>query len=139
MQILWRMVATKRAFQLGREYAEIDRIVTGFNVATRQQLASVALKELSLAAKSEFPHLYGTPSDERYRPWGRGTDIGLSRARSGNLHVCIRGIALWVAAAYHETRGVTLPAIAETHRDVLGLMRRLKEALPANAATGAAA
>lgn len=134
MQILWRLVATKRAFQLGRELGEIERILVDFNIAIRQQLAVVALKEFSLAAKSEFPHLYGTPAEDRYRLWGRGTEIGLARARSDNPHVRIRGIALWLAAACHETRGVTLPAIEEAHRNVLGLLRRLKEWLPADAA-----
>lgn len=141
MQILWRMIATKRAFQLGRELGEIERIVNGLTMPSRQQLALVALKEFALAAKSEFPHLYGTPIEERYRLWGRGTDIGLGRARSDNPHVRIRGIALWLAAAYHETRGVLLPAIEEAHRNVLGLLRRLKEAMPAdtiNRATAAA-
>jgi hypothetical protein len=129
-QFIWRLVATRRAYQLQRELKEIEKLVDAMNRPARQQLAQLTLKEFAAAAKSEFPHLYGTPPDERYSPWGSGTAIGLSRARSDNLPVCLRGAALWLTVAYHETRGTTFPALDGIHRSVLRILRTLKEAAP---------
>ena len=129
-QLIWRLVATKRAYQLQREFKEIDKLMTELSNVGRQQLASIAVKEFAVAAKSEFPHLYGTPPDERYAPWGSGTSIGLSRARSDNPQVRVRGIALWLTVAYHETRGTTLPALDGVHRSLLRSLRWLRESVP---------
>lgn len=129
-QLIWRLVATKRAYQLQREYKEIEKLVEGLTRPARAQLAQLTLKEFSIAAKSEFPHLYGTPPDERYSPWGSGTNIGLSRARSDNLPVRMRGIALWLTVGYHETRGATFPALDGVHRSILRMLRTLKETAP---------
>jgi len=130
-QLIWRLVATKRAYQLQREFKEIEKIADSLPRNARVQLAQLTLKEFSLAAKTEFPHLYGTPPDERYSPWGSGTTLGLSRARSDNLPVRMRGIALWLTVAYHETRGTTFPALDGVHRSILRTLRVLKETTPA--------
>ncbi|MBL8299108.1 MAG: hypothetical protein JNN30_12285 [Rhodanobacteraceae bacterium] len=130
-QLIWRLVATKRAYQLQREFKEIDKLMSVLNNASRLQLATLTQKEFSAAAKSEFPHLYGTPPEQRYSAWGSGTTIGLSRARSDNLPVRLRGIALWLTVAYHETRGTTLPALDSVHRSLLRALRVLRESAPA--------
>ncbi|UXI66968.1 hypothetical protein [Tahibacter amnicola] len=130
-QLIWRLVAAKRAYQLQREYKEIEKMMGGLNTTARQQLATLTMKEFAAAAKSEFPHLYGTPPDQRYSPWGSGTEIGLSRARSDNLQVRVRGIALWLTVAYHETRGTSLPALDAVHRSLLRSLRFLRESVPA--------
>ena len=41
--------------------------------------------------------------------------------------VRLRGIALWIAVAYHETREASFPEFADLHRDVLRVMRLIKE------------
>jgi hypothetical protein len=133
-QLIWRLVATKRAYQLAREFKEIDKLMSSLPVAHRQQLSALALKEFAAAAKSEFPHLYGTPPEDRYQPWGSGTSIGLSRARSDNPQVRVRGISLWLTVAYHETRGTTLPALDGVHRSLLRALRWLRETAPASTA-----
>jgi hypothetical protein len=133
-QLIWRLVATKRAYQLQREYKEIEKLVDGLARPARLQLAQLTLKEFSVAAKSEFPHLYGTPPDERYSPWGSGTATGLARARSDNLPVRMRGIALWLTVGYHETRGTTFPALEGVHRSILRMLRTLREAAPTTTA-----
>ncbi len=129
-QLIWRLVATKRAYQLQREFKEIDKLMNALSNAARLQLATLTQKEFAAAAKSEFPHLYGTPPEQRYSVWGSGTEIGLSRARSDNLPVRIRGIALWLTVAYHETRGTTLPALDGVHRSLLRALRFLRESAP---------
>lgn len=130
MQLIWRLVATKRAYQLQREFKEIDKLMSGLSNAARLQLATLTQKDFAAAAKSEFPHLYGTPPEQRYSAWGSGTETGLARARSDNLPVRLRGIALWLTVAYHETRGTTLPALDGVHRSLLRALRFLREAMP---------
>lgn len=129
-QLIWRLIATKRAYQLQREFKEIEKLFEGLTRPARQQLAQLTLKEFAVAAKTEFPHLYGTPPEDRYSPWGSGTQTGLSRARSDNLPVRMRGIALWLTVAYHETRGSTFPALDGVHRSLLRMLRTLRESVP---------
>ena len=37
------------------------------------------------------------------------------------------GIALWLAVAYHETKNTPHPSIKPHHRDLMRLLRELKE------------
>ena len=83
------------------------------------------------ASKSEFPHLYATPPDEKYHAWGSGTDIGLERMRSDSLQVRLRGVALWLTVAYHETKDSQFAEQQELHRQVMRAMRALKDSIPA--------
>ncbi|MEO6689806.1 MAG: hypothetical protein ABIS07_10065, partial [Dokdonella sp.] len=87
MQLVTRLIALSRAVQLRRQFREINKALEELAPATRRQLAAIALREFANAAKSEFPHLYATPPDEKYRAWGSGADIGLERLRSDNLQV----------------------------------------------------
>jgi len=87
----------------------------------------LTLREIGQASRCDFPHLYGTTPESRYLPWGQGTDIGYERARSNNAEVALRGISLWLAVAYHETKTATQPALQLQHRQLLQLLRELKE------------
>lgn len=133
MRIVTRIIAMSRAVRLGREFREIERVVGKLPLPARQKLALLAMRELAQAGRSEFPHLYGTPPEQRYAVWGSGTDTGLERARSDNPQVRLRGIALWLAVAFHETRDSDQPQLAAQHRQVLGLLRQLKESMPESA------
>ena len=62
--------------------------------------------------------------------WGSGTEVGLSRARSDNAQVRMRGIALWLAVVFHETRGATSTSLESLHRQVLRVFRQLKQTMP---------
>jgi hypothetical protein len=79
--------------------------------------------------------LYGTPENEqRYQPWGSGTDLGYSRVKSDNPQVKLRGIALWLTVAYHETKESKYGEIQNLHRQLMRTLRILKEsALPVEA------
>lgn len=136
MQFVWRLVGIARGFRLGRELKQVEKLINELSRPMKQQLAQFTLKEFAAAAKCEFPHLYGTPAEERYRPWGSGAEIGLERARSDNQHLRLRGIAMWLAIVYHETRGATVPAVEEVHRSVLRVLRQIKEWAPADAGEG---
>ena len=135
MRIVTRLIAMNRGRQLGKQFREIERQIHGLPKRSRARLGTMALREIGSASRCEFPHLYGTPPEERYLPWGQGTDIGLARARSDNAEVAMRGIALWLAVAYHETKNTPHPNIQPHHRGLMRVLRELKEvhrADPAN-------
>ena len=131
MQFVTRLIALTRAMQLRRQFREINRALEQLPPATRRQLAAISLREFTSASKCEFPHLYGTPPEEKYRAWGSGTDIGLERLRSDNQQVRLRGVALWLTVAYYETKDSRFPEQQELHRQVMRSLRTLKEAIPA--------
>lgn len=135
MRLVTHILAMSRAVRLGRELREIERIIEATSATSRQKLALLTLRELAQAGRCEFPHLYGTPPEQRYAAWGSGADIGLARARSDNLQVRLRGIALWVAVVFHETRDSDHAQIAAVHRRVLRIVRLLKESVPHDADT----
>ncbi len=132
MRIVTRLIAMNRGRQLGKQFREIERQIRALPKRSRARLGTMALREIGQASRSDFPHLYGTPPEERYLPWGQGTDIGLARARSDNAEVAMRGIALWLAVAYHETKNTPHPSIKPHHRDLMRLLRELKEDHRAN-------
>ena len=135
MRIVTRLIALSRSIQLNRQFREIERAIADLPLAGRRQLAAIAMREFATAAKCEFPHLYGTPENEqRYQPWGSGTDLGYSRVKSDNLQVKLRGIALWLTVAYHETKESKYGEIQNLHRQLMRTLRILKEsALPVEA------
>lgn len=132
MQIVTRLIALSRAVQLRRQFREISKTLEDLAPATRRQLASIALREFANASKSEFPHLYATPPDEKYRAWGSGADIGLERLHSDNLQVRLRGAALWLTVVFHETKDSQFSEQQELHRQVMRALRTLKETIPAS-------
>ena len=135
MRIVTRLIALSRSIQLNRQFREIERSIADLPLAGRRQLAAIAMREFATAAKCEFPHLYGTPENEqRYQPWGSGTDLGYSRVKSDNPQVKLRGIALWLTVAYHETKESKYGEIQNLHRQLMRTLRILKEsALPVEA------
>jgi len=131
MQLVTRLIALSRAVQLRRQFRGIEKALEELAPNARRQLAAIALREFTNASKSEFPHLYATPPEEKYRPWGSGTDIGLERMRSDSLQVRLRGVALWLTVAYHETKDSPFSEQQELHRQVMRAMRALKDSIPA--------
>ena len=126
MQLLSPAIAFLRAHQLSRQLREIERSVRALPQRSRAQLSLLTLREIGQASRSEFPHLYGTPPEARYLPWGQGTEAGYERARSDNPEVALRGIALWLAVAYHETKHSPQDRLLPQHRQVLQLLQELK-------------
>lgn len=127
MHIVTRLIAMNRGRQLGRQFREIERSIHALPKRSRVRLGTMALREIGQASRSDFPHLYGTPPGERYLPWGQGTDIGFARARSDNPEVAMRGIALWLAAAYHETKDTPHSNLQPHYRQLMRVLRELKE------------
>ena len=131
MRIITRLIALSRSIQLNRQFREIEKAIAGLPLVSRRQLAAIAMREFATAAKCEFPHLYGTPDNEqRYQPWGSGTDLGYARVKSDNSQLRLRGIALWLTVAYHETRESKYGEIQSLHRHLMRTLRILKESVP---------
>ncbi|MDE1958070.1 MAG: hypothetical protein KGI40_03175 [Xanthomonadaceae bacterium] len=133
MRLVTRIVAKSRAIRLARQLRDIETAMQALPLGARRQLALLAMKEFANASRCEFPHLYGSPPEMKYLPWGGGTDIGHERARSDNPQMRMRGIALWLAVAFHETRDAPTRDLQLLHRNLLRVMRQLKE----NAASAA--
>ena len=120
MHFVTRLIALSRAMQLRRQFREIDKALGDLPPAARAaSLPRSRLREFQNASKSEFPHLYATPPEEKYRAWGSGTDIGLERLRSDNLQVRLRGVALWLTVAFHETKDSPFAEQQDLHRQVM--------------------
>jgi hypothetical protein len=126
MQLLSPAIAFLRAHQLTRQLREIERSVRALPQRSRAQLSVLTLREIGQASRSEYPHLYGTSPEARYLPWGQGTGAGYERARSDNPEVALRGIALWLAVAYHETKHSPQDRLQLQHLAVLRLLNELK-------------
>ncbi|MHB1056452.1 MAG: hypothetical protein ACYC0F_01045 [Rhodanobacter sp.] len=127
MQILTPFLVMMRARQLGRQFRDIERNVRTLPKRSRERLSTLTLREIGQASRSDFPHLYGTAPEARYLPWGQGTEAGYERACSGNAEVALRGIALWLAVAYHETKNSPHASLQPQHRQLMQLLRELKE------------
>lgn len=120
-------IAFVRGWQLDRQFRRIGKSLEALPATARARLSLLALREIGQAARSEYPHLYGTPPQDRYLPWGRGTGTGYARAVSDNPEIALRGIALWLAVAYHETKDSPYPFVRAHHRQLLRVVRELKE------------
>lgn len=127
MQIFTPFIAMMRARKLTRQFREIERRVQTMSPRSRNRLSTLTQREISQAARSDFPHLYGTSPELRYLPWGQGTDAGYERAFSATNEVALRGMALWLAVAYHETRNSPHASLQPQYRQLMRLLHQLKE------------
>jgi hypothetical protein len=133
MRIVSRLLALSRSIQLNRQFREIQREIDTMPLATRRQLASLAVKEFANASQCEYPHLYGTPSEQQVQGsevYGKGVEVGFTRVRSENPHVKLRGIALWLTVAYFETKDSEYSEAQNLHKQLMRSLRVLKEYAP---------
>ena len=127
MQILTPLLVMMRTRQLGRQFRDIERSIRALPKRNRERLSMLTLREIGQASRSDFPHLYGTAPESRFLPWGQGTETGYERACSNNAEVALCGIALWLAVAYHETKNSPHASLQPQHRQLMQLLRELKE------------
>ncbi len=129
MKLLVKTLAFGRSWMLRRQLSEVERAIEGLNAEQRRALHALTQREFSAASKLEIPHFYCSEGHDRYSPWGRGTEVAMERVRSGNQTLMLRGLALWLAVAYHETKDVGYAQIEVLHRRVLRSVRRLRESV----------
>lgn len=134
MKFVFRTLALARYLTLRNQLRDLENAIKGLSLDQRRALFALSQKEFANAAASAVPHLYSSENPERYSPWGNGTAIAIDRIKSDNLPLKLRGIALWLAVAYHETKDVPYSEMQDLHRSVQRAVRLLKESVGNSAA-----
>ena len=123
-RLVARVTSMGRVARLKRQFGEIEQRSLELPRAYRDQLAELIGRECDNVAAAPDPSLYGAQTENGVTT--NGLDVGFERARSDNVQVRMRGIALWIALVYRETRDATAPEFQELHRGILRVMRELK-------------
>jgi hypothetical protein len=133
MKVMIRLLVLARYLMLARQAREIRRVVQELPVTAQRAVGQLAMTEIRNAARLPTPHMYGSESQERYQPWGDATQLAFARAQSRTPQLKLRGLALWLAVAFHETRESPHSSLESLHREVLGMLGQLKGTYAANA------
>ena len=123
-RLVTRVTAMNRAARLRRQLADIERRSMELPRSYREQLAELIGRECDSVAQSADPSQYGMQTEAGVTT--SGLDVGFDRARSDNVQVRMRGLALWIALVYNETHDASSGENLELHRQVLRIMRELK-------------
>lgn len=126
MKLLTRLLVFCRYTVLNRQLREIKRSVLDLPVTAQRAVGHLVMGEIESAAKTPVPHLYGSSSTDVHQPWGDGATLAFARARARVPQLRLRGLALWLAVVYQETRHSPHASMQALHREVLGLMGLLK-------------
>lgn len=137
MSFLIRLLSTLRYMTLRRQLREMRKIVESLSPSTRSAVATLTMGEIQNAARAPVPHLYGAQDIHRYQPWSEAASQSFGKARSSVAQLKLRGIALWLAVVYHETRDIPHAGLADIHREILGLLGHLKGTYAGGAAARA--
>lgn len=127
MDMLITLLTQWRRMMLSRQAAAVRQAVLALNAEQRKQTADHTLAEIQHAARLPQPHLHGVTDSSLYRPWTPVASTAASRVRDRSIQLRQRSIAMWLAVVYHETRGATDEGLQGVHRDVLGILRELKD------------
>jgi hypothetical protein len=138
MNVVIRLLVLARYLMLARQAREIRRIVQALPVTAQRAVGQLAMTEIRNAARLATPHLYGSEVSDRYQPWGDATQSAFAKAQSRTPQLKLRGVALWLAVAFHETRESPHASLEGLHREILGMLGRLKGTYAANAVRQAA-
>lgn len=123
-RLVTRVTSMGRAARLRRQFSEIEQRSLELPRSYREQLAELIGRECNNVEAAADPSTYGTQTENGVTT--NGLDLGFDRARSDNVQVRMRGIALWIALVYRETRNAEAPESQELHRAILRVMRELK-------------
>ena len=123
-RLVTRVTSMGRAARLRRQFNEIEQRSLELPRSYREQLAELIGRECDNVEAAGDPSTYGTQTENGVTT--NGLDLGFDRARSDNVQVRMRGIALWIALVYRETRNAEAPESQELHRAILRVMRELK-------------
>lgn len=127
MDMLITLLTHWRRMMLSRQAGAVRQAVLALNAEQRKQTADHTLAEIQHAARLPQPHLHGVTDNSLYRPWTPVASTAASRVRDRSIQLRQRSIAMWLAVVYHETRGAADEGLQGVHRDVLGILRELKD------------
>src|SRR5690606_32762828 len=131
MNVMISMLTRWRRWMLTRQADVVRKAVTGLTPEQRRQAADQTLAEIQAAACLPLPHLHGDSQQSLYQPWSPVASRAAQRAPDRWVQWRRRGISLWRAGVYHETRHAQAPGRQAVHRSVLGILRELKETVRA--------
>lgn len=123
-RLVTRVTSMGRVARLRRQFGDIEHRSLELPRSYRDQLAELIGRECDNVEAAPDPSLYGAHTENGVTT--NGLDIGFDRARSDNVQVRMRGIALWIALVYRETRDAEAPESQDLHRAILRVMRELK-------------
>lgn len=127
MDMLIALLTQWRRMMLSRQAGAVRQAVLALSAEHRKQTADHTLAEIQHAARLPQPYLHGVTDSSLYRPWTPVASTAASRVRDRSIQLRQRSIAMWLAVVYHETRGATDEGLQGVHRDVLGILRELKD------------
>ncbi len=127
MDILITLLTHWRRTMLSRQAGAVRQAVLALTAEQRKTTADHTLAEIQHAAALPQPHLHGVTESSLYSPWSPVAATAAKRVRDRSIQLRQRSIAMWLAVVYHETRGATDEGLQGVHRDVLGILRELKD------------
>ena len=123
-RLVTRVTSMGRTARLRRQFSEIEHRSMELPRSYRDQLAELIGRECDNVEAASDLSLYGIQTENGVTT--NGLDLGFDRARSDNVQVRMRGIALWIALVYRETRDADAPESQDLHRAILRVLRELK-------------
>jgi hypothetical protein len=126
MKVVIRLLVLARYLMLLRQSREIQRIVQQLPITAQRAVGQLVMAEIRNAARCSQPHLYASQIEDRYQPWGDAKQQAFAKAQSRTPQLKLRGIALWLAVVFHETRDSNHANLQSIHREVLGMLGLLK-------------
>ena len=133
VDVVVTMLTQWRRWMLSRQAQVVRKAVQALTPEQRKQAADQTLAEIQAAACLPVPSLHGDNVQQPYQPWSPVAAQAVRRIGDRAVQVRQRGVALWLAVVYHETRQARDPGLQAVHREVLGILRELKEQVKANA------
>jgi hypothetical protein len=128
MDIMVMVLTQWRRQMLARQARTIRAAVLAMTPQQRHAAGQHTLAEIRAAAELPMPHLYGDAAPVPYRPWSPVASTMAKRALDRAVQVRQRSIGTWLAVVYHETRQAPADGLQAVHREVLGILRELREA-----------
>jgi hypothetical protein len=98
---------------LRRQLAQIARTIDGLNLADRRALIAHTQRELEIS--------------QRQSREASTTNAAFIRARAENPRVRLVGMGQWLTSAFRETEQSSFGEMQELHRQVMRMMRILRE------------
>lgn len=127
MDLLISLLTQWRRRMLSRQAGAVRKAVLGLTAEQRKQATDLTLAEIQAAAVLPQPHLHGDNEPSMYRPWSAVAATAAGRVGDRSVQLRQRSIAMWLAVVYHETRQARDEGLVAVHRDVLGILRELKD------------
>ncbi len=126
MKYLTRMLAYTRLLVLRRQWKSIQQWLNSLPADQEPRIAVLVYDEAQSAAQHPTPQFYASENVESYSPWGDAADIAFALSHSLDAKEQMRGVALWLAVVYYETRNAPVEALRRLHVDVAYDFERLR-------------